>query len=423
MLATLKGPWVLAADFQCTPAQLEATGWLKMVEGKVVAPKMATCMGRTIDYFIVAEDLGGATVEAVAIGDALCKPHSPVRLYIRANPRAMVVRALKKMVTLEAKLPHGPAQKFVYGKEEIEGMKNDERYNLFISRMETEVASLMGKEGKELGALTGRTLGPAFVHRCALEEDIAGARRTSSVSRAWRRSVGWFSDLLRTAKVVEANVYRRKVVSYKHPPPDQYKATPQQLESFGNFQTWQKAITEGLLGNETWVRALRGMAVANAEKEERAAQQISIMKWVTWIREGPAHGLRRQHRFTRNAGGWSPTEKSTGKVTETDVRDELDELEGLGRQGINDLKVQQAAGHIPATAQQEADQQADMWHKQWDSDLKRDVLQWPEDMGEELPALLAEEIREAACTFPDETGLGWDRWHPKVVCGLSPELL
>ena len=107
------------------------------------------------------------------------------------------------------------------------------------------------------------------------------------------------------------------------------------------------------------------MAVANAEKEERAAQRIAMAKWVSWIRDGPAHGLRRQHRFTRNVVGWVPAEKSTGVVTEVDVRDEVDELQGLSRQDINDLKFQQAEDHAPATAQQEADQQADLWYKQW----------------------------------------------------------
>ena len=34
VLATFKAPWVLAADFQCTPEQLEATGWLKLVKGQ-----------------------------------------------------------------------------------------------------------------------------------------------------------------------------------------------------------------------------------------------------------------------------------------------------------------------------------------------------------------------------------------------------
>ena len=206
---------------------------------------------------------------------------------------------------------------------------------------------------------------------------------------------------------------KRKLMTYSHPPPDEFKATPQQMESFTKFLAWQGAISEQLLSHPAWVFALRSMAVANAEKEERAAQHIAVIKWVTWIREGPALGMRRQHRFTRNVGGWSPTEASTGKITVTDVRDELDELEGLSRQAIDDLKFQQADGGSPATAQQEADQQADSWHNQWGCDLETEELQWPTDMGEELSALLVDEILEAACTFPDDTGLGWDRWHPK----------
>ena len=84
--------------------------------------------------------------------------------------------------------------------------------------------------------------------------------------------------------------------------------------------------------------------------------------------------------------------RARGGVTDADERDELDELQELSRQDINDLKFQQAEDHAPATAQQEADQHADMWHKQWGADLAKDVLQWPEDMGEELPAIIAEEI-------------------------------
>ena len=69
-----------------------------------------------------------------------------------------------------------------------------------------------------------------------------------------------------------------------------------------------------------------------------------MMKWITWIREGPGQGSRRQHRFTRNVGGWTPTERSIGAVTDVDARDVLDELQGLSSQDINDLKFQQADG-------------------------------------------------------------------------------
>jgi len=102
-------------------------------------------------------------------------------------------------------------------------------------------------------------------------------------------------------------------MTYAHPPPDEYKATAQQLESFAKFKVWQDALSGNLIANESWVYALKNMAAANAEKEEKMAQQISMAKWVTWIREGPAHGSRRQHRFSRNVVGWVPTEQSTGR--------------------------------------------------------------------------------------------------------------
>ena len=44
-------------------------------------------------------------------------------------------------------------------------------------------------------------------------------------------------------------------------------------------------------------------------------------------------------------------------------------------------------------------------------------------MGGEMEEMLVEELLEACKTFPDETGLGWDRWHPKVLGRLSKPLV
>ena len=57
VLSTLKGPWVLAAGFNCTPQQLEDTGWLAMVGGKIVAPVLDTCHRRVIDFFVVSNSM------------------------------------------------------------------------------------------------------------------------------------------------------------------------------------------------------------------------------------------------------------------------------------------------------------------------------------------------------------------------------
>ena len=69
-----------------------------------------------------------------------------------------------------------------------------------------------------------------------------------------------------TRNTMEAMVCRWKVSSYKHPPPDRYMATPQQMESFTRFLAWQGAISEQLLKQSAWVFSLTLMAVANAEK-------------------------------------------------------------------------------------------------------------------------------------------------------------
>ena len=36
----------------------------------------------------------------------------------------------------------------------------------------------------------------------------------------------------------------------------------------------------------------------------------------------------------------------------------------------------------------------------------------------ELPELTVQKLREAALTFSEHTGLGWDKWHPRSMLRL-----
>ncbi len=38
MIATVRGPWIIGGDWQCTPEDLQKTGWLKIVKGVIYAP-------------------------------------------------------------------------------------------------------------------------------------------------------------------------------------------------------------------------------------------------------------------------------------------------------------------------------------------------------------------------------------------------
>ena len=65
------GPWIMGADWNCTPAQLAKTGWLKMVKGQIFAPKVHTCNANVYDYFVVCGELAPAVYDTVAVNDAL----------------------------------------------------------------------------------------------------------------------------------------------------------------------------------------------------------------------------------------------------------------------------------------------------------------------------------------------------------------
>ena len=61
VLNAVKGPWAVGGDWNCTPEELQQTGWLKQIGGVIVAPKAPTCGDRVIDFFVVAECLHHAT--------------------------------------------------------------------------------------------------------------------------------------------------------------------------------------------------------------------------------------------------------------------------------------------------------------------------------------------------------------------------
>ena len=134
--------------------------------GKIVASSFLTCKWRVRDFFVVSADLAEAVVGVTAIDDAGCKPHRPVRLYLKAKPRAMSVRMMKGMETLPAVLPHGPPKKWEYTDTEVAELDLDQKYSVFITRLEEEVAGLKPMSEEEKAGMSGRAEVPKFLMRC-----------------------------------------------------------------------------------------------------------------------------------------------------------------------------------------------------------------------------------------------------------------
>lgn len=288
---------------------------------------LPTCKNRTIDFFVVSNNLAGMVVGAVTVSGALCKPHNPARLYLKACARTMTVRMLRKVGKFGAVLRYRPTWQYDdLESSMVDGLTNDQRYSMFPTMMERELVSLMAVDGKEAEKYLGRTDGPKFVLKNALGNEKGGARKTTAGSRAWRLTVGWLDDLLNTKRQLVVEAAKLNLLTHRHPSPPPSKATPEQMQGFRNFLDWRRRLTREMLTHESWVTALKAAATSNAEREERAAQHASLMKWTQWIHERPADGQRRQHKFTRTVKGWTATAKNTGIVHGIEQSDELDDL-------------------------------------------------------------------------------------------------
>ena len=93
-LCSLTAPWMVGGDWNCTPADLLATGWLKKVGGVIKAPIAATCFGKVYDFFVVAAPIADDVISVHRIGDAGLFPHSPPRLIFKGISRAVMIRQI-----------------------------------------------------------------------------------------------------------------------------------------------------------------------------------------------------------------------------------------------------------------------------------------------------------------------------------------
>ena len=104
---------------------------------------------------------------------------------------------------------------------------------------------------------------------------------------------------------------------YEHPRPDMATATPPQLEAMLCFSAWQRSLTRGMLLTPCVAKLLLHVASKQAEVQEKAAAAASIVKWTAWLAEGPGNNLKKLHRFSREATGWTESAKSKGESDET----------------------------------------------------------------------------------------------------------
>ena len=90
-------------------------------------------------------------------------------------------------------------------------------YNGLVDAIEEELCAVEGLEGIQAQARKGRSTGTHFCWKPAMGDDTVGAAKTTSVSRAWRRTAKWLGDVLHTKMEKHAEAARWKVRFYRPP--------------------------------------------------------------------------------------------------------------------------------------------------------------------------------------------------------------
>jgi hypothetical protein len=118
-LGQLADPYIVAADFNMTPQQLEQTGFISKLSGTVIiAPEVLfTCTsgkGRLIDYFLVSQVLVPCIKWVRAVVDTPWRPHFGIELGITQVPRKELVhKHIKPIVFKPFAGPDLPWQHFI----------------------------------------------------------------------------------------------------------------------------------------------------------------------------------------------------------------------------------------------------------------------------------------------------------------------
>jgi len=438
VILKLRGPWVIGGDWNLLPSVLEASKWLELVGGIIVATALTTCHSSTYDFFVVSEGLEGAVLGVQRIDDAGLHPHYPSRLLLAGNARSNFVRKLVRPPAVPGALPQGP-------------LPTPACLDLQLGDCPTaqgiQSATLAWFAGahREWTSLTGvrGALSEAAFRWVAAPGPVACRHHSpSAISVAWR--------VLATRAEECANILR-------HPSPGAADVVARQVRKmlmliakWGETATaptaasWVHTVvkivnavsSDPCAGGHSTLRGLIHMARQKAVKIEIGISATATKEWTGWIKGNPATSeagkrpTKRAFRYVKGLAGWESS--SIGRQIQNDEANQMadDAAEGDEAVMADDGSARtwtdpDSSGHVPLSEQADVEGEGDAWAGVWQEGAQYSVSPQSIDPAgtEKPPALGCHMLRAAAWTFPADTGLGGDNVSPRAFARLSDTVL
>ncbi len=396
---------------------------------------------------------GARAVHSVAVlQDYDFKPHKAVRLYFRADARALRVKRLAPPERIPAFLPagcdHDPdTVDELAAKTALritDASQLDEAMKTWTTLAEERWTQAMGPKhevhyrahrDRDKGAKAsdsdprGRSGGPQFVWVSPLADAVIPRRFTSPEALVWKAVADAVGDLAagvvcsETARPAAEGIReagRHAVVRLaKHAAPINSDGT-----AVTAARAWVGNMLKGPLSCQTFVLNSLHDANLQADMAKEELRRDRCCDWAEWMRGGAATGPGRQHRFTRIPSGWIPSRVGATMAPAQDMHDaRWDDGEQQPAGSVRLVKVTAGAVATPLNSQEAVDTEADEWAEQWAEGDDRYPIQWPAAFGARMPDPTVALVMAAAFTIPEGTGLGWDNVHPRAIARLPVALV
>ena len=431
VIRQLKGPWVLAGDWNVDHTAILASRWPELVRGTVVAPRFPTCFASTYDFFVVSEGLAVAVAGIARIEDAGLHPHKPVRLFLHCNCRRFLTRQLTRPARVPGLLPHGPLPcppNFDDLKPAgVDQASLDAAAHSWLRAAKDEWASLLGTPLD--------TAQPKFKWKPAAGPRAEQQASASAQSAFWRNAARRLDECAALAQrdhphyAAIMRTHLEKIIA---------------ASRRAGFKDDELAPVDGWV--QTAVAILYGADIVSTRKHAASAVRMAasiegrnkarrLAEWKrSLVKPGPdgkvaqAPPSRAAYQWIRGTTGWTKSpvgaeDCNTGCLDAQEVEDDVP-AHAIEPSGAPPRLWTGTGSEAPVPLSDQADieREANAWGDLWHEGQSYTAHVDPHGT-DLLEPLMPWALRASAMSFPISTGVGAENIAPRAVSRLSDAVM